>query len=97
MEYFKISRNMMVFQKKKIFNMGSGSRKKKKGEEERNPVVGFCFAASFDLDTNYIIQRISFKWGNMGGLVCKSRQYTLLSPPLQLCVLSCGQTQSTGL
>lgn len=66
-EYIKISGNMMAFQKKKVFSSGGGSGRKKKTEEERDPVVWFCFAASFDLEAAYIIQRISFEWGNVGG------------------------------
>lgn len=67
MEYIKISRNMMAFQKKKIFSSGGGGGKKKSKEEVRDPIVWFCFAASFDLEAMYIIQWISFEWGNLGG------------------------------
>lgn len=54
-EYIKNSRNMMAFQRRNAFNMGGGVGKKKKAEEERDLIVWFCFAASFDLDMAYII------------------------------------------
>ena len=66
-EYVKINGNMSVFQKKRSFVPAGGSGKKKSVEVEKDPVVWFCFAASFDPEVEYLIHRVSFEWGNIGG------------------------------
>lgn len=67
-EYVRISGNMMAFQKKKAFGGGSSSGRKKKGEtQDRDPVVWFSFAASYDVDSTYLLYRIGFDWTERGG------------------------------
>jgi len=62
-EYIKIQGNMNVFQRKKSF----GGVRKKKGDQDRDPMVWFCFAASYDPTTQYLLHRIGFEWNNQGG------------------------------
>ena len=65
-EYIKINGNMSAFQKKRLF-VPAGGGKKKTVEVEKDPVVWFCFAASFDPEAEYLVHRVSFEWGNIGG------------------------------
>jgi len=66
-EYVKINGNLGAFQKKKSGAGTGGGRKSKGKEEDRNPMIWFCFAASFDVGAQYLVDRMTHEWGRLGG------------------------------